>query len=111
MTKKEFLAALRRKLRAVPQAELRERLGFYSEIIDDKMEEGLTEGEAVADVGNVDEIAEQIRSAGRIIEQAITIEDVASKKALQNAAKVLIDNAMARFDESIGTSIADDEDE
>ena len=60
MTKKEFLAALRRKLRAVPQAELRERLGFYSEIIDDKMEEGLTEGEAVADAGNVDEIAEQI---------------------------------------------------
>ena len=39
MTKKEFLAALRRRLRAVPQAELRERLGFYSEIIDDKMEE------------------------------------------------------------------------
>lgn len=60
MTKKEFLAALRRRLRAVPQAELRERLGFYSEIIDDKMEEGLTEGEAVADAGNVDEIAEQI---------------------------------------------------
>ena len=60
MTKKEFLAALRRRLHAVPQAELRERLGFYSEIIDDKMEEGLTEGEAVADVGNVDEIAEQI---------------------------------------------------
>ena len=60
MTKKEFLAALRRKLRTVPQAELRERLGFYSEIIDDKMEEGLTEGEAVADAGNVDEIAEQI---------------------------------------------------
>ena len=60
MTKKDFLAALRRKLRAVPQAELRERLGFYSEIIDDKMEEGLTEGEAVADVGNIDEIAEQI---------------------------------------------------
>ena len=60
MTKKDFLAALRRKLRAVPQAELRERLGFYSEIIDDKMEEGLTEGEAVADVGNVDKIAEQI---------------------------------------------------
>ena len=60
MTKKEFLAALRRKLRAVPQAELRERLGFYSEIIDDKMEEGITEGEAVADVGNIDEIAAQI---------------------------------------------------
>ena len=60
MTKKEFLAALKRKLRAVPQAELKERLGFYSEIIDDKMEEGLTEGEAVAEIGDINEIAEQI---------------------------------------------------
>ena len=62
-------------------------------------------------VKEADEIAEQIHSAAHIMEQAITIEDVASKKALQDAAKVLIDNAMARFDESIGTSIADDEDE
>ena len=62
-------------------------------------------------VKTADEIGEQLHSAARIIEQAITIDDVASKKALQNAAKVLIDNAMARFDESIGTSVADDEDE
>ena len=60
MTKKEFLAALKIKLRAIPRAELRERLGFYSEIIDDKMEEGLTEGEAIAEIGDINEIAEQI---------------------------------------------------
>ena len=60
MTKKEFLAALRLRLRAIPRAELRERLGFYSEIIDDKMEEGLTEGEAIAEIGNIDDVAEQI---------------------------------------------------
>ena len=62
-------------------------------------------------VKEADEIGEQIHSAGRIMEQAITIDDVASKRALQNAAKVLIDTAMKRFDESIGTSVADDEDE
>lgn len=62
-------------------------------------------------VKEADSIGEQIHSAGRIMEQAITIDDAASKKALQNAAKVLIDNAMARFDESIGASVADDEDE
>ena len=62
-------------------------------------------------VKEADSIGEQIHSAGRIMEQAITIDDPASKKALQNAAKVLIDNAMARFDESIGASVADDEDE
>ena len=62
-------------------------------------------------VKEADSIGEQIHSAGRIMEQAITIDDPDSKKALQNAAKVLIDNAMARFDESIGASVADDEDE
>lgn len=56
-------------------------------------------------------IAEQIHDAARLVENAIRNEDVSSKKALQSAAKVLIDNAMARFDESIGASIADDEDE
>lgn len=56
-------------------------------------------------------IADQIHDAARLVENAIRNEDVSSKKALQSAAKVLIDNAMARFDESIGASIADDEDE
>lgn len=56
-------------------------------------------------------IAEQIHDAARLVENAIRNEDVSSKKALRSAAKVLIDNAMARFDESIGASIADDEDE
>lgn len=62
-------------------------------------------------VKEADSIEEQIHSAARIMSQAITIDDVASKKALQNAAKVLIDTAMARFDESIGTSVADDDEE
>lgn len=62
-------------------------------------------------VKEADSIEEQIHSAARIMAQAITIDDVASKKALQNAAKVLIDTAMARFDESIGASIADDDEE
>jgi hypothetical protein len=62
-------------------------------------------------VKEADSIEEQIHSAARIMSQAITIDDVASKKALQNAAKVLIDTAMARFDESIGASVADDDEE
>ena len=60
MTKLKFLLALNEKLTAYPQAEVEERLGFYSEMIEDRMEEGLTEEEAVAAVGSVEEIAEQI---------------------------------------------------
>lgn len=68
MTKKEFLAALKRRLRTIPRAELRERLGFYSEIIEDKIEEGLSEVEAVAGIGNIDDIAEQILAEARVEE-------------------------------------------
>ena len=62
-------------------------------------------------VKEAESIEDQIHSAARIMGQAITIDDTESKKALQNAAKVLIETAMKRFDESIGTSIADEEDE
>ena len=60
MTKKEFLSRLRKKLRKLPIAESRERIGFYSEIIDDKIEEGLSEEAAVAEAGSIDDIANQI---------------------------------------------------
>ena len=62
MTKKEFILALRRRICRLPRTEQKERISFYSEIIDDKIEEGLSEAEAVADVGSVEEIAKQILS-------------------------------------------------
>ena len=47
----------------MPQGETDERLNFYSEMIDDRMEEGLTEEEAVAAVGTVEEIAGDVPPA------------------------------------------------
>ena len=60
MSKQEFLVQLRKGLSGLPQADIEERLTFYSEMIDDRMEEGLSEEEAVSAVGFVDEIVEQI---------------------------------------------------
>ena len=57
MTKNEFLAELRSKLSGVPENDAEDRLGFYSEIIDDRMEEGISEEEAVRGIGSIDEIA------------------------------------------------------
>lgn len=56
MNKQEFLARLRDGLSALPPKESQERLNFYSEMIDDRMEEGLAESEAVAAVGDVEQI-------------------------------------------------------
>lgn len=62
MNKKEFLAALRAGLAGLPEADVQHWLDFYSEIIEDRMEEGMTESEAVADVGSVHTIVTQILS-------------------------------------------------
>ncbi len=60
MNKKEFLSALRKGLSGLPQKDTEERLLFYSEMIDDRMEEGLSEEEAVAAVGTVEDIVSQV---------------------------------------------------
>ncbi len=60
MRKQEFMDRLREKLSDLPIAETEERLGFYEEMIDDRIEEGLSEEEAVAAIGSPDEIAAQI---------------------------------------------------
>ena len=60
MDKKTFLAKLQEGLQTLPQEELRERLSFYSEMIDDRMEEGLSEEEAVEQAGPVEAILAQL---------------------------------------------------
>ena len=50
MNKQEFLEKLSKELTALSKKERKERLAFYSEMIDDRMEEGMTEAEAVASV-------------------------------------------------------------
>lgn len=50
MDKKTFLKKLSKELSKLPKAEQKERLAFYSEMIDDRMEEGMTEEAAVASV-------------------------------------------------------------
>ena len=60
MDKQEFLTRLGQALSGLPQADIDERLDFYSEMIDDRVEDGLTEAEAVAELGSVDEVVSQI---------------------------------------------------
>lgn len=59
MNKQEFLARLRKGLYGLPQNDIEERLAFYGEMLDDRMEEGLSEAESVLEMGDVDEIVRQ----------------------------------------------------
>lgn len=59
MNKQDFLDRLRRGLCGLPPCDVEERVTFYDEMIDDRMEEGLSEAEAVAAVGPIEEIVQQ----------------------------------------------------
>ena len=60
MNKQEFLAQLRKRLSGLSQSDIEDRLAFYSEVIDDRMEEGISEEKAVGENGTLDEIVSQI---------------------------------------------------
>ncbi len=60
MNKKEFLEELEKRLQALPKEEIQERLEFYSEAIDDRVEEGLTEEQAIEQIGTLDEVTWEI---------------------------------------------------
>ncbi len=56
MTKQEFLSELRKKLNGIPCEDIDGRINFYDEMIDDRIEDGLSEEEAISGIGTVDEI-------------------------------------------------------
>lgn len=60
MSKQEFLEQLRKGLYGLPQDDIEECLTFYSEMLEEQMEEGLSEEEAVSAAGSVDEIVAQV---------------------------------------------------
>ena len=62
MTKSEFMRNLKKKLGGLSEKEKTERLAFYSELIDDRIEDGIAEETAVEELGSIDELAAQITS-------------------------------------------------
>lgn len=80
MTKLKFLMSLHDRLSGLPQNEVEERLSFYSEMIDDRIEEGLSEEDAVSQVGDVDKIVSQI--IADIPLTKIAIEKIKPKRKL-----------------------------
>lgn len=80
MNKYEFMGIIREKLRGLPDAEVADRLMFYGEMIDDLMEEGLSEEEAVARIGTADEVAARIKSEATFEGVLVTEKEEKRKK-------------------------------
>ena len=49
MSKTEFLTELKKALEGLPEEDIEKSLEYYSEMIDDRIEDGLSEEEAVAE--------------------------------------------------------------
>ncbi len=62
MDKMEFLSRLETELSGLPREDAAERLAFYVEMIDDRVEDGLPEESAVAELGSVEDLAARIRA-------------------------------------------------
>lgn len=60
MNKQEFLSQLRKGLSALPRNEIDEQITYYGEMIDDRIEEGLTEEEAASEIGSINELISRI---------------------------------------------------
>jgi len=76
MTKQAFIDKLTVELAALPQdvIDVEERIGFYGEMIDDRIEAGLSEEAAVAACGNIEDIISQIISEiplGKLVKEKI----------------------------------------
>ena len=88
MTKQEFLSTLEVKLSNLPRKDTAERIKFYEEMIDDRVEDGLSEEEAIAELGTVDEIYEQFVKELPLLK--IIKERVTPKKKLSGGMIALI---------------------
>ena len=60
MTTKEFLRILNREIEVLPAPEVQRAIIYYRELIEDRMEEGMSENEAVGSMEDISLIAQQI---------------------------------------------------
>ena len=60
MNKQQFLDELRSKLVGLPDEEIENRISFYEEMINDRIDEGKSEEEAISEIGTVDEVVREI---------------------------------------------------
>lgn len=71
MNKQEFVEVLEQHLIQLPQMEKEHVLNFYNETIEDRKEDGMSEEEAIASLGSIEDIVGQI--ALEKVEQEVTL--------------------------------------
>jgi len=88
MNKQQFLAAIEKKLSDMEENEREASLSYYEEMLNDRIEDGMTEDEAVADMGDVDEITAAILAEPNFVQ--VIKEKIKPKRSLAAWEIVLI---------------------
>ncbi len=90
MNKKKFINELESRLTHLDKNELDTVINYYSELIDDKLEDNITEVKAVKSLGNIDDIINEI-NAERIIEEKPSVSfEVSKEKKDKNLFLILL---------------------
>ena len=85
MTKLQFLYQLEKHLKKLSNIEKNQTISYYSEMIDDMIESGLSEEQAVNKLGNPKDIAKQYLNQ----EEDIVISEINDKKESRNTVGVI----------------------
>lgn len=86
MNKKDFLNSLKGALKGLPEDEITKTIDYYSELIDDAVEDGADEQSFIAELGNINTIAEKIADETPI--HKLVVQEVRSKKL--NAGAIIL---------------------
>jgi len=84
MTKTEYLKKLRRALRQVKAEERSKSLAYFGEVIDDRMEDGVSEQDAINELESVEAAAE------RIIAEAKALGQIKPRRSLWEIALIVL---------------------
>ena len=88
MNKQEFISQLKIRLSGFSKESIEEQLSFYSEIIDDKIEDGFDEEEAVSSIGSIDSILKNLIDETSFIK--IAKEKIKPKRKLSTLEIILL---------------------
>ena len=81
MSKSEFIEQLRSALNGLSEEDLKKSVDYYEEMIDDRIEDGIPEEDAVAGIGSVESVKEQIMADIPLAK--LVVEKVRPKRSLK----------------------------
>lgn len=88
MNKQEFITLLEKRLFQLPQVEKEHLLNYYNETIEDRIEDGMSETEAVSSLDSIEAIVKQVYAERNIqMEEEVPVK---SRRGWNDAFKCII---------------------